>query len=269
MTTALIGYTGFVGSNVLSQRAFDDLYRSTNISQIADKHYELVVSAGNRADSFRINEHPDQDLREIEDFVRTMSSATIDKLVLISTVCVHAASQGLDDSPDEEAPIVIDRITPYGRNRYFLERALSEQFDTLVLRLPQLYGPRMKKGLLFDLIHRRRLEHIAPDDAFQYYDVGRLWSDIEVALDADLVRLNMATPPLGHRTLARDLFGIHLDDFDHEPQSPFASMYTRNMTTRHARLFGRDGHYLIDEDESLVAIRRFLAHFERQPVTAA
>ena len=69
MTTALIGHTGFVGSNILSGRPFDDLYNSSNLDQIAGKHYDLVVSAANRADSFRINEHPDEDLAEIEEWL--------------------------------------------------------------------------------------------------------------------------------------------------------------------------------------------------------
>ena len=34
MTTALIGYTGFVGSNILKGRPFDDLYNSSNLARL-------------------------------------------------------------------------------------------------------------------------------------------------------------------------------------------------------------------------------------------
>ena len=34
MRTALIGHTGFVGSNLAASHAFDDLYNTSNIEQI-------------------------------------------------------------------------------------------------------------------------------------------------------------------------------------------------------------------------------------------
>lgn len=89
MRTALIGYTGFVGSNLLDGFAFDDLYNSSNIGDLAGREYDLVVSSGNRADSHRINAHGAEDRAEIDALVDTIRTAQIGKLVLISTVCVY------------------------------------------------------------------------------------------------------------------------------------------------------------------------------------
>ena len=254
MTTALIGYTGFVGSNILRHHRFDDLYNSSNLEQISGKSYDLVVSAANRADSFRINEHPDEDLAEIQSIAATVASASIRRMVLISTVCVYEASE----RSDEDTPITTDNLTPYGRNRLALERLTRERFDTTVIRLPQLFGPGLKKGVIYDLANNYRVEHIRPDGRFQYYNLERLWDDIQVALDNGLNALNIATPPLTSARVAQECFGVDLSpQAPPTPESRFSQMYTRNMTTTHAGLFGRDGDYLLTEAEELASITAF------------
>lgn len=250
--TALIGHTGFVGSNILRQRHFDDLYNSANVDQIAGRHYRLVVSAAGRADSHRINEHPERDLAELTRLSTVLESVSIDVLVHISTVCVYGPGSGFDEDVLSDP----SDLTPYGRNRLWLEQRLAGRFDTLRLRLPQLFGPGAKKGLVFDLANDYRVEYIRPDDVFQHYDLTRLADDIDVALTAGLRVLNVATEPIVHRRLARDVFGIDLPDPGNE-SSPINHGYTRNMITKHAPVFGEQGDYLMCADQELHAIRRF------------
>lgn len=45
MKSALIGSTGFVGSTLLSQREFDFCYHSTDIADIDNKEFDLVICA--------------------------------------------------------------------------------------------------------------------------------------------------------------------------------------------------------------------------------
>ncbi len=258
--TALIGYTGFVGSNLLDASPFDDLYNSKNIAEFAGGDYDLVVSAGNRADSHRINAHGAEDLAEIDALVDTISSARIGRLVLISTVCVYPWG----GAPDERTPLSPDALTPYGANRLHQERRLSDAFDTLIVRLPQLYGPRLSKGVVYDLANDYRVEHIDPSMPFQHYDIRRLWGDIRTALDAGIPSINIATPPIANETLARDVFGRDISG-QAPSSSPFARMYTRNMTTAHSALFGSDGAYLESLDEELEGLRSFA----REPRTPA
>ena len=58
MKIALIGYTGFVGSNLLSQYDFTDRYNSKNIQDIHGKDYDLCICAGGRAPKWIANESP-------------------------------------------------------------------------------------------------------------------------------------------------------------------------------------------------------------------
>lgn len=256
MRTALIGYTGFVGSNLLASHHFDDRYNSSNIHEIAGREYDLVVTAGNRADSHRINTHGEDDLREIDGLIDLVLQARIAKLVLISTVCVYPSG----GAPDETTPLTPEGLTPYGANRLHQEIRFADAVDTTIVRLPQLYGNGLKKGVVFDLLNDYRVEFIRPETEYQHYDVRRLWDDIDLALASGLTALNIATPALSNTELAREVFDR---DISHQvpaaPESPFAQMYTRNMTTTHAGLFGGPDGYLSSRDAVIADLRSFVA----------
>ena len=251
MRTALIGHTGFVGSNVASRHPFDDLYNTSNISDIRHREYDLVVSAGNRADSHRINKHPEQDRDEIEGLIDLVGQASIGKLVLISTVCVYPGGT----SPDEDSAPSDENLTPYGRNRLYQEKAFGELFDTTVIRLPQLYGDGMKKGIIYDLAHDYRVEHIDPNGEFQYYDLRRLWGDIETLLEAGVSSFNAASPSLPNIRVAKAAFDIDISG--NEGGSGQPPEYTRDMRTKHAALFGGANGYIQDAEEELAGIVAF------------
>ena len=101
MARALVGSTGFVGSNILDAAPFDSVYRSTDIADIRGREFDLVVSAANRADSHRINAAGAADRAEIDGLVDQLATVTIRRLVLISTVCVYPAG----GAPDEGTPL--------------------------------------------------------------------------------------------------------------------------------------------------------------------
>lgn len=256
MRTALIGYTGFVGSNLLDATGFDDLYNSKNIGEIAGRSYDLVVSSGNRADSHRINNDGPADLAEIDGLADILETVTIGKLVLISTVCVYPWG----GAPDEETPLSPEGLTPYGANRLHQEQRLGAAFDLLPVRLPQLYGARLRKGVVYDLANDYRVEHIDPTMPFQHYDARRLWGDIRTALGADIRSLNIATPPISNADLAAEVFGRDIrNQVPPGEPSPFARMYTRNMTTRHAALFGGSGPYIGSVADEIDGLRAYAA----------
>ena len=63
---ALIGYSGLVGSSLLKQNNFDNLYRSTNISDISDDSFDTIVCAGAPAVKWLANTNPTQDKESID-----------------------------------------------------------------------------------------------------------------------------------------------------------------------------------------------------------
>lgn len=250
MRTALIGYTGFVGGNIARQVAFDDLYNSANISEIEGKEYELVVSAANRAEMWRINQEPEKDLAEIENYINHISKAKIGKLVLISTVGVYKNPNGAN----EDTPIDTDGLLPYGVNRYYLEQYCRDNFDTTTLRLPGLFGEGLKKNIIYDLLHDNNVDRIHKDGVYQYYNLDNIWRDIQIALDNKLPLVNLATPPVSTAEVAKYAFGV---DFTNEPADIKPAYW--DMHSKYAAEYGGEGNYLCTKQQELDDITVFVA----------
>ena len=150
MKIALIGYTGFVGSNLLSQYDFTDCYNSKNIQDIHGKDYDLCICAGVRAPKWIANEQPIKDLNDIQDLMYHLSQADIKTMVLISTVDVYPDREDVDENT------VIDesRLVPYGFNRRLLEKWVEQTYpEYLIVRLPGLLGQGIKKNFIRDILY--------------------------------------------------------------------------------------------------------------------
>jgi len=249
MKTALIGYTGFVGGNIAKQTSFDDLYDHNNIGDIEGKEYDLVVSAANRSEMWRINQEPEVDLAEINDFIGHISKAKINKLVLISSVGVYKSPNGAD----EDTPIDTEGLLPYGANRYYLENYCRDHFDTTIVRLPGLFGNGLKKIVIFDLLHDNNVDRIHKDSVYQYYNLDNIWRDINTAITNKLSLVNFATPPISTEEVARVAFGI---EFTNEPdiKPPYWDMHSK-----YANIYGGDGDYICTKERELDDIKSFVA----------
>lgn len=246
---ALIGYTGFVGGNIDTQAEFDDRYNTANIDAIDGSEFDLVVSAATYAEMWKINQDPEGDLRQIEGLIKHLQTLKVRKFVLISTVGVYKNPNGAD----EDTPIETDDLLPYGKNRYHLEQFCRDNFDTLVVRLPGLYGPGLKKNVIFDLMHNNNTDRIHKDGVYQYYDLGNIWSDIQTALANDLDTINLATPPVSTEEVARHAFGM---DFRNIPEDVRPAYW--DMHTKHAALYGGPENYLITKEQELDSIKQFV-----------
>ena len=66
MREVLVGSTGFVGSNLLQEHAFDGCYHSSNIKEAYGAKPELLVYAGVPSEMFTANQNPAQDAARIE-----------------------------------------------------------------------------------------------------------------------------------------------------------------------------------------------------------
>lgn len=250
MNSALIGYTGFVGGNLDSQYDFTDKYNTSNIDDLDGKSYDLVVSAANRAEMWRINQQPEADMAEIKAFIEHLKTVKAKKLVLISTVGVYKQTTGIN----EDTPIETDGLLPYGVNRYFLEQYCRDNFDTLIVRLPGLFGPGLKKNVIFDLLHDNNVDRIHAQGSYQYYNLRNIWKDIQIALDNNVELINFATEPVATQEVAEYCFDL---DFTQEPEGVNPASW--DMQTKHAALYGGTGNYLYDKQQVLDDIKAFVA----------
>lgn len=146
---ALIGYTGFVGSNLKNQFNFDELYNSKNIKDIRNKKFDVVVCAGVRAQKWYANQNPHEDMEMINQLINDIKTIKCKKFILISTIDVYKVT----DNVDENTKIDINGLHPYGYNRYYLENWVESYFENaLIVRLPALFGQGLKKNFIYDII---------------------------------------------------------------------------------------------------------------------
>lgn len=249
LPSALVGHTGFVGSNLLRQRPFDHLYNSANIEEIAGRSFGLIVCSGAPAEKWKANRDPEGDLANLARLRDALCAARAERVVLISTVDVFAAPVGVD----EDSAVDKDGLHAYGLHRRMLEEAVSAAFPTLVVRLPGLYGRGLKKNAIFDLLHDNDVHKIDSRGRFQFYGLDRLWSDVEAASAAGLDLVHLATEPVTVGEIAREAFGLRFEN--HVVDSPA----TYDLRTRHAEHFGGSGGYIESRSQVLGRIAEFVA----------
>src|SRR5471032_1906206 len=98
MRTALIGHTGFVGSNLLRQARFDATYNSSNIEAIAGEEFDLLVCAGVRAEKWIANANPAADRGGIDRLIQALTTVKARRAILISSVDVFITPIEVDES---------------------------------------------------------------------------------------------------------------------------------------------------------------------------
>lgn len=249
MNNALIGYSGFVGTTLLKQTQFSNLYRSTNIAEIEGKTFDLVVCAGAPAQKWLANKEPENDLKIIEGLIAHLKTIKCRQFILISSVDVF-------DTPinvDETSIVHEERLHPYGLHRYYLEKFVISHFDnSLIVRLPGLVGPGLRKNIIFDFLNLNNVASIDSRSVFQFYPMVNLWSDIQIALLAKISLIHLTAEPISVEEIAREAF--LLTDFYQEIIEQPA---TYNMLSNYAELYSGYQRYQYSKKETLLAIRAY------------
>lgn len=305
---ALVGYTGFVGSNINASGNFDAVYNSKNIQESYGTNPDLLVYAGLRAEKYLANNFPEKDMQLIKEAEKNIEKINPKKLVLISTIDVFKNPNEVD----ENSVISMDGLQAYGYNRYQLELWVRKKYpDALIIRLPGLYGKNIKKNFIYDYINiipfmlkedkynelvrknkdieqfyfrqengfykvnvsddkKEYLKNIFRQIGFsalnftdsrsiyQFYDLRRLWDDIQVALVANIKLWHPATEPVSAEEIYEYLTGKHFENIlDGEPAD-------YNYETIYAKEFGGSGKYICKKIEVLSSIKEFVKYMERK-----
>lgn len=254
MTNALVGSSGFIGSTLVKQCLFKDFFRSTNIGEIKERKFIFVVCAAAPAQKWIANREPEADRRNIEELIGHLKTIDCQTFVLISTVDVFKQPIGVN----EDTTVDEDGLQPYGLHRRYLEAFVEYQFPRhLIVRLPGLVGPGLRKNVIFDFLNDNNLNAIDSRGVFQFYPMFNLWYDIQTALQAQLSLIHLTAEPLSVAEVARDGFGRM---FEHTLPNPPARY---DFQSRYAALFGGQGAYQYSKRETLQAIR---AYAQSEPV---
>lgn len=157
MFNSLIGYSGYVGGTLLKQGNFTSLYRSTNIGDIDNQSFDTVVCAGAPAQKWIANREPEADRQKIEELIEHLKTIRCKFFILISTVDVFKNPIGVD----EDSPVDESGLHAYGLHRRLLETFVEAHFPNhLIVRLPGLVGPGLRKNVIFDFLNDNNLQSI-------------------------------------------------------------------------------------------------------------
>ena len=329
--TALVGYTGFVGSNIYAGAnksagsGIDAVYNSGNIEEAFGTNPDILIYSGLRAEKYLANSAPEKDMELILEAEDNISKINPKKLVLISTIDVFKNPVNVNENSD----IDTENLHPYGYNRYKLEQWVREKFqDALIIRLPGLFGQNIKKNFIYDYINvipfmlkENKFKELSAKDpeladyyelldngfyrllpftmpkkpgegkieqndetdndkssadkkeilkskfrnlgfsalnftdsrsVYQFYNLERLWDDIQTALANGITLWHPATEPVSAAEVYRYLTG---KEFVNEiTQTPAFYDYR----TIHGDVFGGNSEYICSKDEILMQIKEFV-----------
>lgn len=249
MTTALIGSTGFVGTTLRAQTSFDEYYHSTDINNIDEKSFDLVVCAAAPAKKWYANLHPDEDRNVIDSLIAHLKTIKAKQFILISTVDVFKSPVNVD----ENTSIKLNELQPYGFNRRRLELFVKDNFESsLIVRLPGLVGAGLKKNIIYDFKHNNEIEKIESDNVFQFYPMKNLWSDIQTSLKSNLKLVHLTSVPVSVKEVAKYAFNF---EFDNHLDKPLVSY---DLKTIHSNKWQNSTDcYQYSKQASLEAIKEY------------
>lgn len=248
MSSALIGCTGFVGGFLAGCERFDLLVHRANVDVLRRRRFDRVVCAGLPAAKWIANREPEADRTNMLLLCETLKTVDALSFVLISTIDVYPRTEGVDEGFDCST----EPNHPYGSHRLQFERFVRDRFPhALILRLPALFGPGLRKNVLFDLMTGNQLDKVNPASSFQWYPLGRLPEDIDRAQGRELGLVNLFTEPLTTGAIIDRYFPEARVGAQAQPAVHY------DLRTRHAPVFGGNGHYVMSAQAALDAIGWF------------
>lgn len=187
MKIALLGYTGFVGSNLLEQLKTEynniDLYNSKNFKDIINKEYDKIYCCCVKGIKYIANKNPIEDLKEICDILLTLKTVKCDEFYLVS-------SQDCNSSLSSNSVFTTLPPTEYGKNRLYFENQIMNIFKNVyILRIGCLFGKNLKKNVIFDLLNHHYLENLKEDFTMQLYDLKNLLKDFNLLKSSNFINI--------------------------------------------------------------------------------
>lgn len=247
--TALVGNSGFVGSNLIEQMNIDELYNSSNSVNMRNRQYSTVFFCAARAEKWKANSNPAADRQHINELFNLLKSFEAKRLVLISTVDVYPVPRNVNESTPIEH---VEDINTYGKHRFELEHHARQVFETInVIRLPALFGPGLKKNAIFDLKNNNNISQINPEAIFQFYNINYLAADISRAISENIPLLNICSEPIRIGDIAKELFAKSIES------NPVNNPSVYDVQSSYASNWGQD-NYLYSRQSILNDLTHYL-----------
>ena len=208
---ALIGYTGFIGSNLLKDKKFSFSFKfnSKNIEKIKNKIFNNVVCAATYSKIWVANKNPKKDKKNIFKLINNLKKIKVNNFILISTIEVF----GKNNNKNENNKIILNKYnSAYCNNRIYLENFVKRKFrNYLIIRLPIVYGQNFVKNCIFDLLNNNEIEKLNGDDVVQIFNVDNLKKYIQLAIKKKIKVVNVCPKPIKLYEISQKIFNKKLE----------------------------------------------------------
>ena len=261
---ALVGYTGFVGSNIYvrASNRIEGVYDTQNVEKAYGLEPDVLVFAALRSDKDLAHRAPYDDYERVLEAQRTIKKINPAKLVLISTTDVYKNPVGVDE---ENSVFAVgsekadkEGIMPYNLNRYYFEAWARKNYsDLLIMRLARPYGLNAKDSFLKDFTDESFMKQVDSNSKYQFYPLSRIWEDIQTAIAENLPIVNMTSEPISAGEIYECLAGKDFKPTSGKEASKKV-LTTEDVMTIYADKFGGSGKYICPKSEILGSIKQFV-----------
>lgn len=253
---ALIGYNGFVGSNLRKKIKFQKLFNSENIDQIKIYNFTEVYCAAPHSLKFWANKNPKKDKEIISRLIKNLKGVKCKKFIHISTLDVYPKNLNVD----ERYKVYKSKTNNYGENRKLLEKFIITNFENhLIIRLPALFGLNLKKNSLFDLLNNEKIR-VNKNSIFQWYNLKYLSKHIKLLKKTKIKSINLVSEPLSFKELIlflenKNLLSlVKLNFFN-------SKILKYNFFTIYASYFRKKGNYIFSKKEIFNQIYNYVIKY--------
>ena len=241
---AVVGYTGFIGSNLKRIYKSNFNFNSKKITKI-NKKLDLVLCAGTYSKRWIANKYPKKDLYNILKLTSFLKNIVTKRFVLISTIEVY----GLKNNKNELDKITTKKNSSYGINRLFLEKFVKKNFiNYLIIRLPIVYGKNFVKNVIYDLLNDNKINDLNANDKVQIYNIKNLKKDIDFCFKNNIKEYNIACEPISLDFIAKQIFKIKLLKRKNPRSMNMKSIYPKKKS----RFYSYKKKFLIKELKKFV-----------------
>jgi sugar phosphate isomerase/epimerase len=251
MNNAIVGYSGFVGMNLLQLYKFEKLYNSKNFYQAKGKKFNKLFFCGIPAVKWKANKNPVDDKENIENIKKILNTIEVKKIIVISTIDVY---DNINNKFNENYIINPYNNHPYGKNRFLFEEYIKINFnDYNIIRLPALFGKGIKKNIIYDLLYNNNVNNIPINSKFQWYYLDWLKKDIEIILKHNIKVCNLFTEPIDTKDITELFKNIYDNDvYDSKKYVEY------NTCTKYNNLFGCKKNYIRLKHDILKDLNEFI-----------
>lgn len=239
MKNCIIGYSGFIGKNLIRQKKFSNFYNSKNIQKIGKEKFHSTYICAPHGKKWWANKYPKKDGAITNKLINNLKKLKTNKIIFISTIDVYNQKS----HSNENSKIIFSKSNVYGNNRLKIEKFIIQNFENHhIIRLPALFGNHLKKNILYDLMNDNNLQDVRLKSKFQWYFIKDLMSDIKKIIKYDIKLINLFTEPISTLEIVNNFFKkkkIYLDNKNQGSVYNLKTIYSKNFEYKKGYIRGK------------------------------